>query len=98
MAFIDDIQAQTQKAEKANEVKATEEFNEMLRRVKDAIKSASERGLHETSFSIDLNYGRFIVDHIDDFRDALPGFTFGIQPGIPAIQSLKTPKIVIISW
>lgn len=98
MSFLDEIKAKTQEAEKANEVKATEEFNEMLKRVKDAIKSASERGLHETSFSIDLNYGRFIVDHIDDFRDALPGFTFDIQPGIPAIQSLKTPKIVIISW
>lgn len=98
MEFIDEIQAKAQEAEKAKEARTTEEFNEMLKRVKDAIKSASERGLHETSFSINLNYGRFIVDHIDDFRDALPGFTFDIQPGIPAVQSLKTPKIVIISW
>lgn len=98
MSFLDEIQAKTQEAEKANEAKEVEEFNEMLNRVKDAIKSASERGLHETSFSIDLNYGRFIVDHIDDFRDALPGFTFDIQPGIPAIQSPRAPKVVIISW
>lgn len=95
MSFLDEIQAKTQEAEKA---RATEEFNEMLKRVKDAIKSASERGLHETSFSIDLNYGRFIVDHIDNFRDALAGFTFDVQPGIPAIQSPRAPKIVIISW
>ena len=102
MAFIDDIQAQTQKAEDVTKAKEAEEFNKILSQVKDAIKSASSRGSHETSFSPKVGYGRYIVDHVDDFKEALPGFSFDVQTGFPDIghpsEPIYAPKVLVISW
>ena len=101
MAFIDDIQAQTQKAEDVTKAKEAEEFNKILSQVKDAIKSASSRGSHETSFSPKVGYGKYILDNLDDFKEALPGFEFEIQTALPDLGNPSAsiyPRVLVISW